>query len=216
MRIRLTAPAAAAASAPARTLGVVAILAVLAVLAAWSPAAASPRVRGASIKETRILQDLLARSETARALVADIDATDLIVYVQLAIDQGPGRGATRLVDARGDYRYLRIVIGAMTHPADRGALIAHELQHALEIGRATDVRDNETLRRLYARIGEDARALFAFETAAARRVGARVSQELRSSTGGAGSRIGADLNGSPISSELNGSRISADLSRSGT
>ena len=198
MRIRLTAPAAAAASARART-PAIAILAVLAVLAAWSPvAAASPRVRGASIKETRILQDLLARSDTARALVAEIDATDLIVYVQLAIDQGPGRGATRLVDARGDYRYLRIVIGAMTHPADRGALIAHELQHALEIGRATDVRDNETLRRLYARIGEDARALFAFETAAARRVGARVSQELR------------------ISSELNGSRISADLSRSGT
>ena len=198
MRIRLTAPAAAATSAPARTLAI-AILAVLAILAARSPAAAaSPRVRGASIRETRILQDLLARSDTARALVADIDATDLIVYVQLAIDQGPGRGATRLVDARGDYRYLRIVIGAMTHPADRGALIAHELQHALEIGRAPDVRDNETLRRLYARIGEDARALFAFETAAARRVGARVSQELR------------------ISSELNGSRISADLSRSGT
>jgi hypothetical protein len=98
--------------------------------------------------------------------------------VQLTIDLPAGRAATRLVAATDSARYLRVVIGAMTHPADRGALLAHELQHALEIGSAREVRDVSTQRRLNERIGEDRPARFAFETAAARDEAQRVQREM--------------------------------------
>ena len=137
-----------------------------------------PRLRGASPGESRMIENTLQRSPTARALADRIEASDLIVYVQLTIDLPAGRAATRLVAATDSYRYLRVVIGAMTHPADRGALLAHELQHALEIGSAREVRDVSTLRRLYERIGEDRHARFAFETAAARDVAQRVQREM--------------------------------------
>lgn len=136
------------------------------------------RVRGVSPLETRMIHDLLESSETARGLVAHIEHTDLIVYVQLTPEQLPGRAATRLVVAGPQNRYLRIVMGASTHPRDRGALLAHELQHALEIGRAPQVRDDRTLRELYREIGEDRHARNDFETTAARNVGAQVQREI--------------------------------------
>lgn len=163
-----------------RVLGRHFILLVMTVCAVAVPCRAdtSARVRGASAKESRLIGDLLARSGTARALVGEIEATDLIVYVQLSGNQPAGRGATTLASSSEQFRYVRIVIGAMTHPSDRGALLAHELQHALEIGREKDVRDERGIRQLYERIGEDSRARFVFETTAARDVGSRVLQEL--------------------------------------
>jgi hypothetical protein len=136
------------------------------------------RVRGISPKETGLIMELLARSETARALVSEIESTDLIVYVQYSAELPTGRAVTRLVTAAPEPRYLRVILGGMTHPADRGALLAHELQHAVEIGRVPDVRDDDGMRRLFAEIGEDRNARFAFETAAAREIGARVLREL--------------------------------------
>jgi hypothetical protein len=144
------------------------------------PSAADPvtRLRATSAKETKIIQQLLARSATGRALLRELDATDVIVYVQLTTDQSAGAAATRFVITTGDQRYLRVLLGARTLPSERPVLLAHELQHALEIARATDVRDNEGMQRLYMRIGENRRARFEFETTAAREISARVRQEL--------------------------------------
>ena len=100
------------------------------------------------------------------------------MYVQYGAELPTGRAVTRLATATPEHRYLRVILGAMTHPADRGALLAHELQHAVEIGRVPDVRDDDGMRRLFAEIGEDPNARFAFETAAAREIGARVLREL--------------------------------------
>lgn len=149
-------------------------------LAITSPSSADPllHVRGATPKEVRIIDDLLDRSEIARALVAELETTDVIVYVQLAPDHAGGRAATRFVTAAGSHRFLRIAIGTMTPPPHRGALLAHELQHAVEIAREPDVRDDEGMQRLYARIGEDRAARTTFETTAAREVGLRVRREL--------------------------------------
>ena len=142
------------------------------------PVTRDPRVRGVSVHESRLIAELLSCSATANALVAEIEASDLIVYVQLTPDQPPGRAATRLATATPGHRYVRIVLGAQTHPKDRAALLAHELQHAVEIGRAPDVRDDSGLRRLYGAIGEDPHARTGFETAAAREVAARVQREM--------------------------------------
>jgi hypothetical protein len=137
-----------------------------------------PHLRGTSSKEAHIIRDLLDRSSTARALANELETTDLIVYVELTPAERAGRAATRFVVATERYRFLRVVLGAMTHPRERAALLAHELQHAVEIGRARDVRDIAGLQRLYRQIGEDRKARFAFETSAARAITARVHREL--------------------------------------
>lgn len=151
---------------------------ILLVVTASAGAGPVPRLRGGSAAETRLIETTISRSPTARALAERIEASDLIVYVQLTPDLQAGRAATRLVTATPESRYLRIVIGAMTHPADRPALLAHELQHAVEIGQAGSVRTNEGLRRLYERIGEDRGSRYAFETEAAREVASRVQREI--------------------------------------
>ena len=149
-------------------------------LATTTPSLADtrPHVRGVSPKESQMIEHLLAASETARGLADEIDASDLIVYVELTPSLIAGRGATRFVTTTGGFRFLRVVIGATTPLGDRGALLGHELQHAAEIARAPEVQNDDALRRLYERIGEDRQARFSFETAAAREVGQRVRREL--------------------------------------
>jgi hypothetical protein len=137
------------------------------------------RLRGTTPAESRLIADLLAGSAVARRLAAAIQESDVIVYVELTASVPRGRAATRLAATTSTGRYLRVALGLMTHPADRPALLAHELQHAVEIAGARDVRDAGGLRRLYARIGEDRRAQFAFETTAARRVAEEVRREMR-------------------------------------
>jgi hypothetical protein len=175
MRTRLSCQAA---SEEATVRIAVSVLVLLTVCATSSRADALSRLRGTSKKETQLIENTISRSATARALADWIEASDLIVYVQLSPDVAGGRAATRLVTSTSESRYLRIVIGAMTHPADRSALLAHELQHAVEIGRAGEVRTDDGVRRLYERIGEDRNARSAFETSAAREVAARVQREV--------------------------------------
>jgi hypothetical protein len=152
------------------------LLVLLLASAAASPAA--PHLRGASARETALIEELLARSAIARALAAEIEARDVIVYVQMTRTLARSRAVTGLVTAAGGTRYIRITIGAVPHRDDLAALLAHELQHATEIARSPNVTDDAGLRRLYRAIGEERGAGNAFETAAARDVGARVRAEL--------------------------------------
>jgi hypothetical protein len=154
------------------------LIPLLLLFASAATAPITPHLRGVSARETALIQDLLARSATARALAAEIEARDVIVYVEMIRTQARGRGLTRFVAASQRVRYLRITLGAVPHRDDLAALLAHELQHATEIARAPDVVDDAGVLRLYRIIGEERGAGNAFETAAAREVGARVRTEL--------------------------------------
>jgi hypothetical protein len=147
-------------------------------LASGAAAPAAPHLRGASAREKALIDELLARSATARALAAEIEARDVIVYVHMTRTLARSRAVTGFVTASGGTRYIRISLGAVPHRDDLAALLAHELQHATEIARSPDVKDDSGLRRLYRAIGEERGAGNAFETAAARDVGARVRTEL--------------------------------------
>ena len=50
-------------------------------------------------------------------------------------------------------RFLRIGINAGVSGLDFAPLLAHELQHAVEIADRDDVRDDDAVRRLCERIG---------------------------------------------------------------
>jgi hypothetical protein len=163
-------------------MGIPLVLLVAAATASSFTSATPQNVRGASPRETALIQALVARSATARTLTAQIGAEPVIVYVEIRLSMPRGHGATRLAATTSSTQFIRITLGPGGHPDDLAALLAHELQHALEIARA-GVRNSDDLRRLYRAIGEERAASVAFETVAAQEVGALVRQELSRRSG---------------------------------
>jgi hypothetical protein len=135
------------------------------------------RLRGASARERHLIGELQRRSATARALMEEIETSDVIVYVQLTTGEPAGRALTVFVVATERHRFLRVSIGARTPAHELPPLLAHELQHVVEIARAVNVRDTGSLRKHYARIGDALEADRKYDTAAAREIFRRVRRE---------------------------------------
>jgi len=125
-----------------------------------------------------MLDRAAATSATVRELIGRLDATDVIVYVEVTPSPQISLARTKLVTATKTTRFLRIGLRSTLPPFDVTPIIAHELQHALEIAERPDVRDDDGVRRLYARIGHE-HGRDTYETDAAREVERTVRQELR-------------------------------------
>ena len=138
---------------------------------------ATARLRPATPAVRAMVEDAIERSATVRALVHEIAASDLIVYVESGRTAPPAIATTKLVTSSARVRYVRITFDAMTPPNAFVPLFAHELQHAVEIARNPDVRDAGDMRRLYARIGQDTRETLSFETDAAQAAERRARAE---------------------------------------
>ena len=137
------------------------------------------RVRSTNPRLIKMLELGARQSATFAGLLAALDRTDVIVYVEGA-DAMPRTLDGRLVllpPAHG-HRYLRIDVRQTLPRNELVPLIAHELQHALEIAAVPDVRDQAAMAALYARIGERTVGGHAYDTAAARETGRRVRAEL--------------------------------------
>lgn len=148
------------------------------------PSAANlSRIRAQSIEVRALIDSTLAHSPTARALVARLAATDAIVYVEVTASPQIPTARTKLVTSVERARFMRISINMAMSQRERGGLLAHELQHALEIAEHAEVRDDNDVRRLYRRIGHAAGG-DSFETDAARAVEWTVRAELRTKMSG--------------------------------
>ena len=66
----------------------------------------------------------------------------------------------------------------MTAGNDLISTIGHELQHALEVAAATDVKDQRGLERLYQQIGQAGLDKRSYDTEAAQVTGRRIRAEL--------------------------------------
>jgi len=142
------------------------------------PAVASlSRVRAAE-SAMKALGDAAASSPTVRTLMDRLAATDVIVYVEITRSPQVPIARTKLVTATADVRFLRIGLNSVMAPPDVIPLIAHELQHALEIAEHAEVRDDAAVRRLFGAIGHQ-HGIDRFETDAAKRVERAVREELR-------------------------------------
>jgi hypothetical protein len=154
-------------------------------LSAGSPAAdpdaGYPRVRAASPLMRSIITDTAARSATVRDLIARLEDTDVIVYVELTASPRIPIARTSLVTTSPTVRYLRIGINASVPFPDVPPMLAHELQHAVEIAEAPGVVDDAAVRRLFRRIGRTSGG-DRFETEAARDVEWIVRRELQART----------------------------------
>jgi hypothetical protein len=141
------------------------------------------RVRGLASDVQTLLARGMARSSTFSRLMTDIDNTDVIVYVEFS-EKLPSATAGRLLfggSTRAGTRYLRIQLSPEATIAQQIAVLAHELQHALEVGLAPDVLDQASFAQLYERIGSANPPPHGYDTEAARAVGRRVMLEVQDS-----------------------------------
>lgn len=116
---------------------------------------ASPHVRSTDARIVETLHEGYSRSDMFKTLVDQLNGTDTIVYVERGICSfGHFKACLpHAIAVAGDTRFIRIVVDPSENGAHEVALIAHELQHALEIARAPNIRAADDITALFRRIG---------------------------------------------------------------
>lgn len=139
-----------------------------------------PHVRPLDLVSRLALERGVEESARFRALLDELDGSNVIVHVVAAPTLTLGViGTMRFVASLGDTRYIRVTIAATSPPALRVATLAHELQHACEVARSA-ATTHDAVRRLYQRIGSEVPgSRDAWETDDAQHIGAEVLAELR-------------------------------------
>lgn len=96
----------------------------------------------------------LRTSPTVRDLAHRIEQSDVIVYVEIRYDLPPNVAAyLSWMAATERGRIVRASLRPDLRPVDAVGMIAHELQHVVELIEHPEVRSNEALLDLYSRIG---------------------------------------------------------------
>jgi len=145
-----------------------------------------PRIRPQDPRSIQMLREGMARSETFRALVERIEASNVFVYVSVSpFIKSSLAGQLTWMTQAGPYRYLRATLSTDQTSDQAIASLGHELQHAVEVVDDAMVVSEKTLVALYKRIGQPSRAAASagWETIAAQETGYRVRRELVESTG---------------------------------
>ena len=121
------------------------------------------------------------KSPAFASLVRRLQHSDVIVYVE-EVPRLPGALEGRMVmlpSAHG-FRYVRIQVALRGAPEDWLAVLGHELQHAVEVADALDVRDPAALIALYERIGTRSGNQI-YDTVAAQEMGRTVRRQIATS-----------------------------------
>jgi hypothetical protein len=119
-------------------------------------AARISRVRGMKrngLDASILVTEAVRRSGTIRSIVSRLDASDVIVYVQLSQDNSTRTARLQFVSATAGSRFVLVTIDSRVLIADQIKLFGHELYHALEVASHPEVQDPASLRALYERIG---------------------------------------------------------------
>jgi hypothetical protein len=145
-----------------------------------SQESSAPRVRSADPKILTLIDAGRSHSATFRSLIAMLNESDVIVYIEPKLTRQALSGyLAHRVFAQGRYRYLRIAIETAGSERRLVSLLAHELQHAVEVARAPEARDSESVERLFRRLAVNFGCGWTncFETKAARDVERLVEKE---------------------------------------
>ena len=138
-----------------------------------------PRVRSSHAYLRAMISEAGLRSPTFRGIVAQIEATDGIVYVEHgACKQNVHACLAMDVTTAGNFRMLRVIVDARQPDWDVMASIGHELRHALEVLENRGIVDNARMYLFYAET-RDAKDR-PFETRAATDAGFAVRREVSS------------------------------------
>ena len=162
-----------------------AVMCVRLVLAAESANAADfSHVRSDDASIRQLLRLGYERSPTFKALVDEIESRPGIVYIEQAVKLSRGMDGALLhaVGGSREIPILRVLLKTNLARDYALAILAHELQHVLEVLRAGRPDGSAWLSALFASL-DDQTTDSKFETAEARAVTARVLGELRSQRG---------------------------------
>ncbi len=127
-----------------------------------------------------LIREARPGSATLDGLIRAAECSGAVIYIDEAeADHRSWGGRTILTGASGGYTYLRIELHRLL-PNDTAALLAHELQHTLEMV-SSGVTTAEEVAHLYQRIGVESHGYRErqFDTAAAIRAGRATLLELR-------------------------------------
>jgi hypothetical protein len=138
-----------------------ALLMVLA-LALTAEESAPHHVRTTDSKIHALIAAGISGSVTFRGLIATLNESDVIVYIvpkarikstYAAVSRHKlgGYFAHHIV-LRGQFRYVRIAVEIAGAEHRLISLLAHELQHAVEVAQAPDARDAEDVELLFRRL----------------------------------------------------------------
>lgn len=136
-----------------------------------------PAVRATDPLSQQILARALERSAIVRALVADLQATNVIVHINTGLLPTGLGGVTRFAASRAGYRYLRVTIASNLRDQLRVILLGHELEHVREIA-SSSAADVPGLFRLFEARGYR-NGQGSYETMSAVRVEQQIRQELQ-------------------------------------
>lgn len=141
-----------------------------------------------------LLEHAVEQSETMRDLVTRIEAAPALVFVQCDPSLSASLSARLgLINRVDELRYVQIAIRCTLPDQLLMPTLAHEFQHALEIGERPYIVDVASMTAFYESAGfESSRNGMhrAFETAEARAVQQRVAEELKRA-GSPGHTVGA-------------------------
>ncbi len=137
-------------------------------------------VRSSDPAIRRLLSEGRRRSPTLARLVAQLEVSDVVVYVETDIRPVAGLSGylSHRIVATARARYVTI---AIRRPFDKQrviSVIAHELQHAVEISQDPTVRTSGDIASLFRRIGGPQCPGACYETEAARAIESQVAREL--------------------------------------
>jgi hypothetical protein len=124
----------------------------------------------------------LARSSLFRDLVARLDGSDVIVYVEPECTMSRSLfGRLTFMGAGGGRRYVNVRIACRLNETEQIAALGHELRHAVEIADAPSIVDAASLAAEYRRIGFASHGMpsgSGYESHAAKEAAERVWAEL--------------------------------------
>jgi hypothetical protein len=131
-----------------------------------------------------VMREAVEISPSFRALVDRLVESDVIVYVMRDRSLPSQRdGQINFITAAGGQRYLAVRVRFGLSPPRYAGIIAHELQHAVEIADAPGVVDDTTLAAEYERMGGHGPVdgiVRTFDTGAAILAGERAQREYES------------------------------------
>jgi hypothetical protein len=146
------------------------------------PRPASAHVRAVSDVARQTLADALSRSSTVARLVRELNATDVIVFVDTRVDPAIPTAETMLMAATASVRYVHVILNPRMTFDERVEYLGHELQHAIEIAQDAAAIDSASVRRRFASIGREVPSASprekSYETEGARLVSSLVRREL--------------------------------------
>lgn len=143
----------------------------------------STRLRPTQAIGRRLLAEGFAKSPTFRRLVTRLQRSDVIVYIRVRTDMPSAIGGSlRFVASSATDRFLMVSLNAENSGGMLIALLGHELQHAVEVADAPDVRSTVGLAALYRSTGVRM-AVDAWDSKAAQQAGHVVRAEVLAAPG---------------------------------